>query len=82
MVGRTAQRLVYVIVLGSPGKVSAIMVTLYPPFSWIFTAVVRPTTPVRIEDVRDGVVWHTHGLTCADDYNSLRSVGQSHTSTM
>ena len=35
--------------LGSPGKVSAMMVTLYPPFSWIFTAVVRPTTPVRME---------------------------------
>ncbi len=51
--GRTAQRLVYVIVFGSAGNVSAMMVTSYPPFSWIFTAVVRPTTPARTEGVRD-----------------------------
>ena len=32
-------------VLGSVGMVSATIVTAYPPFSWSFTAVVRPTTP-------------------------------------
>ena len=67
---RTAQRLVYLNVFGSVGKCSATIVTLYPPFSWILTAVVRPTTPgarvLRVQR-REGYMLRT----CADDDNGI-----------
>lgn len=43
----TAHRLVYLMLLGSEGSTSAMIVTLYPLASWILRAVVSPTTPAH-----------------------------------